>query len=233
LIVEAHRLRRDYGARRALDGVSFSLDAGQARAVHGPNGAGKTTLLRLLTLAMRPRSGTLTLFGHDARKQASKIRPHIGLLSHQTLLYDELSAHENLRFFGTLYGATDLDTRIPQLLDIVGLGLRADDPVAEFSRGMQQRLAIARALVHRPRLLLLDEPFSGLDLAAIKTMTDLLRNYVAQGGTMILVSHDLNHGQALCDRFLLLRRGRLECEGLNDEAQQIELRKRLLVGAPE
>ena len=206
MIVEAHRLRRDYGARRALDGVSFSLEAGQALAVYGPNGAGKTTLLRLLTLALRPRSGTLKIFGLDARKQANNIRPHIGLLSHQTLLYDDLSAHENLQFFGTLYGTEELSQRIPQLLDIVGLALRADDPVAGFSRGMQQRLAIARALIHRPRLLLLDEPFSGLDLAAIKTMTDLLRDYVAKGGTMILVSHDLQHGQALCDRFLLLRR---------------------------
>jgi len=232
VIIEAQGLRRDYGSRRALDNVGFTLSPGHALAVFGPNGAGKTTLLRLLTLALRPRSGELRLFGLDARKDAARIRPRIGLLSHQTLLYDELTAVENLRFFGTIYGTRDLSTRIPQLLETVGLTLRAEDPVAGYSRGMLQRLSIARALIHRPDLLLLDEPFTGLDPAAAASMSRLLLDYVREGGSMVMVGHDLDKGKELCDQFLFLRRGRLDLQGQGDDAAYEELRRRLHAGSP-
>lgn len=228
MIVEARGLCRDYGRRRALDGLDLDLRAGEAVAVYGPNGAGKSTLLRLLTLTLRPGAGSLRMFGHDALRYPDRVRPLLGLVSHRSLLYDELNALENLEFFARLYGVTDGSARAERLLDSVGLGLRAEDAVGGYSRGMRQRLALARAVLHRPRLLLLDEPFSGLDLEGARSASRLLADHRSDGGALLLVGHDPERGARLCERFVLLERGRVALAGAHDTAPREAIRERLL-----
>lgn len=210
LAVEARGLVKQFGNRRALDGVDLELPQGAFLSIFGPNGAGKTTLLRELALLARPTRGSLRILGVDALDEPDALRARIGLISHKPMLYGDLTARENLAFFAQLYGLSgaEANARIDELLRLVELDHRQNDCVRTFSRGMQQRLSIARALINDPELVLLDEPYSGLDPHAAE-LFDQLIGRVREGRTFIMVSHDLDKGYALCTHALVLARGRV------------------------
>jgi heme exporter protein A len=188
----------------ALSGVSFSLPESHTLLVLGPNGAGKTTLLKVLATLLRPHAGTVSVLGSELPADAWKVRGRVGYLGHEPLLYKSMSARENLAFNARLHGVGD--ERVAELLDAVGLTRRADDRIEEFSRGMRQRLAAARAVLHDPPLLLLDEPMSGIDPGAVGLLEPLIGR--ASGRTRVLVTHDVERGKAEADQVLGLRAGK-------------------------
>jgi heme exporter protein A len=200
---------RNFGRRRALARVSFACDAGEIVGLLGPNGAGKSTLLGILATLVAPSSGEVRYGERTAREAGAALRGRIGLLAHDLHLYPELTAGENLEFFGRLYGVPDARARVAGWLERAGLGERRDDAVSGFSRGMRQRLALERALLHDPRLVLLDEPFTGLDDAATFTLVERLRGLKAQGCIVLVATHDLETVEGLLDRVAVLREGRL------------------------
>jgi heme exporter protein A len=199
--IELAELGRAYGERVALAGVTLSLEAGQTLAVFGANGAGKTTLLRILATLLRPHHGTARVLGSELPRDGWAVRGRIGFLGHAPLLYRDLTARENLRFHARLHGVPL--ARIETLLDAVGMKRRGDDPVRTYSRGMVQRVAVCRAVLHEPELLLLDEPLAGLDPGAAAAVQPLI-----SGGTRVVISHDVEHGLAEADVVLGLRAGR-------------------------
>jgi heme exporter protein A len=203
--LELRALTRRYGERLALADLTFTLEAGQTLAVLGPNGAGKTTLLRLLSTLLRPHSGELRVLGHSLPQEGWAVRGRIGLLGHEPLLYRELTARENLAFHAALHGVEA--GRAEQLLTAVGMERRADEPVRTLSRGMVQRVAVCRALLHDPELLLLDEPRANLDPAASELVEPLIGR--ASGRTRVIVSHDPAGLLAEADLVLGLVRGRV------------------------
>ncbi len=206
----ARGLTKQYGPVPAVDDVSLGIPAGQFVVLLGPNGAGKSTLLRLLATLIRPTAGGVLIHGQDpARGDAAPLRRRIGLLSHRTFLYDHLTGLENLEFYARLYGLADAPAVAGEALHGVGLGGRGADLVRTYSRGMQQRLAIARALLHRPDILLLDEPFTGLDREATDRLHAILRRAREDGRTCVMVTHDLGAGLALADRVVVLLAGRV------------------------
>ena len=203
--VEASGLTRRYGERVALDRVSFEVPAASTLAVFGRNGAGKSTLLQVLATLLRPHDGSVRVLDCELPNEAWKLRGRIGYLGHDPALYRSLSARENLRFAARLYGVGE--GRIDEVLEAVGMTRRADDRVDEFSRGMRQRIAAARAVLHDPPVLLLDEPLSALDPRAVELLEPLIgRN---SGRTRILVTHDVERGRAEADQVLALRNGRV------------------------
>jgi heme exporter protein A len=210
--LEAARLEKAYGPLRAVDGVSFSLALGDFLTVFGPNGAGKTTLLRLLSGALRPTAGEVRLAGEALDPAGTDWRARIGVLSHQTYLYGHLTAAENLRFYGTLYGIRDAE-RLRWSLARVGLAERADSRVRTFSRGMRQRLALARTLLHDPELVLLDEPYTGLDAHAAAVLREVLGALKDGRRSVIMVTHNLAEGLELADRVAIQVRGRFVHDG--------------------
>jgi heme exporter protein A len=209
LLAVGHGLTRRFGAATALDGVDLAVRRGEPLAVFGANGAGKTTLLRLLAGGLKPTQGSLTIDGVDPRRAPASARGRIGMLSHQTLLYDDLSATENLVFFAKLHGLPQPLDRARAALEDIGLADRADEPVRGFSRGMQQRVALARALLHAPSLLLLDEPSSGLDARSSARLRAALHDAASRGATWVIATHDVEEGLALCPRWMTLDRGRV------------------------
>ncbi len=196
----------------ALRGVDLEVRPGEFVTIVGPNGAGKTTLLRILATLSRPTHGHVSIAGHTLPKGADQARRQIGLLSHQPLLYGDLTAEENLRFFGQMYDVPQLQARVLELLDKVDLLDRREDRARTFSRGMQQRLAIARALLHDPAVVLLDEPFTGLDPHASDRLEELLHLLRDGQRTVVMTIHDLERGWAMCDRALVLARGKIVYE---------------------
>jgi heme exporter protein A len=202
-------LERRYGDRPALAGVSVRVAEGQTLAVFGANGAGKTTLLRVLATLLRPHAGGVSVLGWELPGEAWRARARIGLLGHEPLLYPDLTARENLRFHARLHGVAH--ARVDELLRAVGMERRAGDPVRELSRGMVQRVAAARALLHDPALLLLDEPRAGLDPGAAEQLEPLIGR--ASGRTRVLVTHDVERGLREADVVLGLRAGRAELAG--------------------
>jgi len=201
----------------ALRGIDLDIRPGEFATIVGPNGAGKTTLLRILATLSRPTHGHVSVAGHALPKGADEARRQIGLLSHQPLLYGDLTAEENLRFFGAMYDVPNLNARIDQLLDQVNLADRRRDRARTFSRGMQQRLAIARALLHDPAVLLLDEPFTGLDPQASDRLEQLLHTLNDGSRTVVMTIHDLERGWALCTRALVIARGKIVFEARTAE----------------
>ena len=208
-MIEVRNLAKSFGPRAVLTGVDLSVEAGELVTLVGPNGAGKTTLLRILATLARPTSGTLRIAGMDPARAGGKVRRTIGFLSHRTLLYEDLTAEQNLRFYARMYDLGDGLDRVEDLLERAGLAARRHDLVRTFSRGMQQRLAVARAVLHRPRVLLLDEPYTGLDPYATEVLTDLLGELTGGGCTILLATHNLEQGLARCDRVAVLAQGRL------------------------
>jgi heme exporter protein A len=206
-LISVHRLVKRFGMKTVLRGLDFEAQKGEFIALLGPNGAGKTTFLRILTSLARPTLGEVKVAGYRLPAQASSLRRSLGVVSHQPLLYGDLTAQENLHFFGRLYGVQDLDQRIEQVLELVGLNLRRRDLVRTFSRGMQQRLAIGRAILPDPQVLLFDEPHTGLDQDACLMLDHLLQTVAGQGRTVVMTSHDLARIEGLASRFDVLTHG--------------------------
>jgi heme exporter protein A len=202
--LEVEGLARHYGEREALSGVSLSLEEGQTLVVFGPNGAGKTTLLRVLATLLRPHSGSVRVLGSSLPQEAWSVRGRLGLLGHEPLLYRELTARENLRFHARLHDVPD--QRVAELLELVALDGRSREPLRTLSRGMVQRVAVARAVLHDPELLLLDEPYANLDPAAVELVSPLIG--ASSGRTRVICSHDPSGGLAEADVVLGLRGGR-------------------------
>lgn len=196
---------RHYGDRVALRHVTLRLERGRTLAVFGPNGAGKTTLLRMLATLLVPHEGELRVLGHALPRDAHRVRPGVGLLAHEPLLYRDLSGRENLRFYARLYDIEEPEARIAHLLESTGMTSRSDEPVRNLSRGMAQRIGICRAVLHRPELLLLDEPRAHLDPEAAAMAEPLIG--AGAGLTRVLVTHDIEHGLGEADRVLGLREG--------------------------
>ncbi len=196
-----------FGSRRAVDDLSLSIPHGAFLSIFGPNGAGKTTLLRMLATLSRPSEGRIVLGGIDIKEHPEQAREHVGLISHRSMLYDDLTAYENLMIAARLYGVENPDARVRKLLDAVELSHRSMDVVRTFSRGMTQRISIARALVADPDLVLLDEPYSGLDPHAVDVFDQIIAT-VREGRTFVMVSHDMDKGLAACSHVLVMARGR-------------------------
>jgi heme ABC exporter ATP-binding subunit CcmA len=203
---------RHFGRRRVLNKISLRCDAGEIVALLGPNGAGKSTLLAIAATLLDPSSGEVRYGEHTARSIGSGLRGSIGVLGHDLYVYPELTAAENLSFFGSLYGLEDLTSRVAAALDRAGLAHR-DDPVSRFSRGMRQRLALERTLLHQPRLVLLDEPFTGLDDAATEALRGRLRDLREDGCIVIVTTHDLETIEGIADRGVILQHAALNVVG--------------------
>jgi len=210
--VEITGLSKSFGFRRVLKGLNLNIHRGECLVVFGPNGAGKTTLIRVLATLSRPSKGKVRLDGLDVGKDAKEVRQRIGVVSHQTFLYDNLTARENLEFYGKMYDVCHIGERLAAVVEQVGMHARIDDRVGVLSRGMQQRLSIARALLHDPTILLLDEPETGLDQQAVSMLTELLKTLTAGERTVLLTTHNLGLGLALGDRVVILNKGRIAYE---------------------
>ncbi len=206
--IETKKLTKVFGDRKALDKVSIEVPEGAFLSIFGPNGAGKTTLVRTLATLSRATSGTALVAGFDAKEEPDKVREHIGLISHNPMLYPDLTAMENLMFTAQLYGVVNAEERVRELLRAVELDHRRFDVVRTFSRGMTQRLSIARALMNDPDVVFLDEPYAGLDPHAVEIFDGLIEQ-LRDGRTFIMVSHDLQKGFDVCTHALVLARGRV------------------------
>ncbi len=225
LELSIRELTRNFGRRRALSRVSLDCRAGEAVGLLGPNGAGKSTLLGIVATLALPSSGQVLYGGRTAKEVGPMLRSKIGVLSHDLHLYSELTARENLVFFGKLYGLDDAEQLAGEALDRARLGDRGGDLVSSFSRGMRQRLALERALLHRPRLLLLDEPFTGLDDASTAALVERLRELRSQGCITLVATHDFEVAEAVVNRVVILQDGRLvssesDVRGLRSRYQQ-------------
>jgi heme exporter protein A len=219
-MIRITKLIKNYGPHPVLRGVSLHVPRGEFLTLVGPNGAGKTTLLRIIATLGQATAGEVRVGGWPLPTAADRVRPHLGLISHQPLLYAELTAEENLRFFARMYGLAGPAGRIDEVLESVDLSGRRHDPVGEFSRGMQQRLAIARAILHQPEILLLDEPYTGLDQSAAAMLDEVLHSVATAGRTVVMTTHDLARGLANCDRIAILARGKIAFEAGRDEVDQ-------------
>jgi heme ABC exporter ATP-binding subunit CcmA len=207
-VVSARGLSRRYGRFWALRDLDLEMFPGEAIALLGANGAGKSTLLSLLSTLARPSDGTLEIMGFDPQKKSAAVRAHLGYVAHHTLLDDALTARENLRYYGDLFGLDHLEERIERRLTQMGLIERAEDRAEGFSRGMRQRLSLARALLHDPKLLVLDEPFTGLDAPGCRDLANALAEEKSRGCALILATHQLAEVLPWCDRVLVLNFGR-------------------------
>jgi heme exporter protein A len=227
-IVELCDLVKAYDGAPVLRGLDLSLMRGELVALLGPNGSGKSTLLKLLSGLIRPTAGRVFIGGWELPREAAQVRSQIGLVGHKLLLYEGLTARENLMFFAQLYNLSKpvAQQRVALMLQQVGLSHRADDIVRSFSRGMQQRLSIARALVHDPSILLMDEPYTGLDQDASAALDKLLRAARAEGRTILMVTHQIDHAAQLADRFVILSRGVIAWDAPSHDIAGDELARR-------
>ncbi len=216
--LEVRELSRTFGARRALDAVTFDLPRGAFLSIFGPNGAGKTTMLKVLSTLTPPSKGKASVMGLDVVEDAVALREKIGFISHNPLLYPDLTAEENLEFFADMYCIDDPKARVKELLTAVELDHRRLDAVRTFSRGMIQRLSIARSLLHKPDVIFLDEPYSGLDPHAMDILDSLIAQVRAEH-TFVMISHDLQKGLELCSHALILAKGKIV---LFDEREAID-----------
>jgi len=213
LALESEDIRKTFGQFTALSGVTLAVQRGEFFTLFGRNGAGKTTFLKIAATLVRATHGELRIEGIDLRQEPERARRHIGFLSHNTYLYRDLTAVENLRFFARLYGMPDSEQRIHKILERVGLERRASDPARAFSRGLHQRLGLARVMLHDPSLMLLDEPYTGLDANAVEMLNQMLDEAVAQGKTVLLTTHDLEQGLRAATRAAIIDRGKIVFAG--------------------
>jgi len=219
-VIEVKNLQRSFGDQQALAGVTFAVQPGEVFGLLGPNGAGKTTTVRLLNGILPPSAGSATVFGLDPTTQGEAVRRRTGVLTETPALYERLSARENLEFFGTLHEIpqAQLNSRVDEMLEFFQLASRAKDKVETYSKGMKQRLALARALIHKPPLLFLDEPTSGLDPEAAQQVDDLIADLGRTAEqTVILATHNLLEAQRLCDRVAIMNKGKILALGSLDE----------------
>jgi heme exporter protein A len=220
-VIETRSLRKSFGLRPVLRGVDLEVAAGECLALIGPNGAGKTTLLRILATLSKPTGGLVRVAGLPLPAAAGEVRRRLGVVAHHTLLYSDLSADENLQFYARMYALRGARPRIAAVLEQVGLAARRNDLVRTFSRGMQQRLAIARALLHDPEVMMFDEPYTGLDPHAADMLDQVLAEARRAGRTTLLTTHDLARALGLADRVAILARGVIvfsaACRDLNPQ----------------
>ena len=221
-MIEVRKLVKTFGLRPVLRGVELAVEAGEFVSLFGPNGAGKTTLVRILAALSRPSGGLVRVSGYELPRHADAVRRRLGVVLHQPLLYDHLTARENLAFFARMYHLEDAAAQVEAVLKQVGLRARANDVVHTFSRGMQQRLSIGRAILHDPDILLFDEPYTGLDPEATELLDNLLRQVVAdRPRTILMTTHDLTRGLALADRVAILKGGQIvHMEPADDDSPQ-------------
>jgi heme exporter protein A len=222
--IQVKRLIKRFGFKPVLQNLDFTVNTGEFVAIIGPNGTGKTTFLRILSSLSRPTSGEVLIAGFRYPQQSVNARRILGVVSHQPLLYGDLTAEQNLHFYGRMYALEDLGKRIDEVLEMVGLEERRDDLVRTFSRGMQQRLSIGRAMLHDPEILLLDEPHTGLDQEASRNLDNLLRNVAAVGRTVVMTSHDLMRMADLASRFDVLWHGKIVASARRGEIEPNQLR---------
>ena len=206
-MITVKKLVKRFGLKTVLRGVDFEVQPGEFVALLGPNGAGKTTFLRILASLSRPSLGNVNIAGYQLPNQAAQVRARLGVVSHLPLLYGDLTADENLRFYARMYNIPNYELRITEVLEMVGLEHRRRDLVRTFSRGMQQRLAIGRAVLHDPDVVLFDEPYTGLDQDASSMLDEVLKTVAAKGRTVVMTSHDLARAEDLATRFDILSRG--------------------------
>jgi len=224
--IETENLKRSFGHIDALNGINLKVPYGDFLTIFGPNGAGKTTLIKILSNLIYPSSGKAIIHGDDLSKNGDAIRSKIGLISHNTFSYNNLTPYENLKFYGKLHGLPNLGNRIEELLKEVDLFQRSQDPVRTFSRGMQQRLAIARAMLNNPSIIFLDEPYTGLDQHATKILTGILKKLHTTQNTIIMTTHNLKQGLEVSDEVIIMASGKIvfqkpALEIILDEFEQI------------
>jgi heme exporter protein A len=220
--LELRDVSKQFGDFQALNAVSLRVEPGDSVLLYGPNGAGKTTLLRVLSTLARP--GKVLYDGADVFANPAAAKSAIGFVSHTTFLYGELSARENLNFVGKLFGLAELPRRVAGVLERFHLRERSETPVRELSRGYQQRVTLARAFLHDPKFLLLDEPFTGLDAASTESLQDLMRSLQAQGKALIFSTHDFAQGKAIAQRLVAVEGGKIRYDGPIDSAPVPTLR---------
>lgn len=228
MAVEARGVKKAFGRTWALRGVDLVVEPGECVALLGPNGSGKTTLLRILATLIRPAEGSVRIFGRDPRREGEACRRLLGFVGHDSFLYGSLSVSENLQFYASLFGLPDIPARTEEVLEALGLQRRAHDLVRTLSRGLQQRVAIASALLHDPRLVLLDEPFTGLDAQASRSLGEMLASLRGQGKAIIMATHNLTEGLEVCDRAVILLEGRVARVVEGREMQGERLREAFL-----
>jgi heme exporter protein A len=222
-MITVKKLVKRFGLKTVLRGVDFDVQPGEFVALLGPNGAGKTTFLRILASLSRPSLGNVNIAGYQLPNQAAQVRARLGVVSHLPLLYGDLTADENLRFYARMYNIPNYELRITEVLEMVGLENRRRDLVRTFSRGMQQRLAIGRAVLHDPDVVLFDEPYTGLDQDASTMLDDVLKTVAAKGRTVVMTSHDLARAEDLATRFDILSRGVISASASRGELKNTNL----------
>jgi len=215
--IEVQGLTKAFGERYALRGIDLKVNRGECLVVFGPNGAGKTTLVKVISTLVKPSAGRVWLDGIDIRERPAQIRRRISLVSHQTFLYDDLTVYENLRFYGRMYGVPGLEEKIHEVVSWVQLGSRLHDRVGTLSHGLQQRASIARAVIHNPSMVFLDEPEVGLDPQATTVVSDVLGRLNTDNRTVVMTTHNLERGLELGDSYVILDRGRVVYQAARDE----------------
>lgn len=232
-MITVKKLVKRFGLKTVLRGVDFAVEPGEFVALLGPNGAGKTTFLRILASLSRASLGEVNIAGYQLPNQAAQVRARLGVVSHLPLLYGDLTAEENLQFYARMYNLPNIEERITEVLDMVGLEQRRRDLVRTFSRGMQQRLAIGRAVLHDPDVVLFDEPYTGLDQDASSMLDAVLKTVAAKGRTVVMTSHDLARAEDLATRFDILSRGVISASATRRDLRKTNLLtfyKQTLVG---
>lgn len=222
-MIEVTKLTKRFGLKTILRNVDFQVARGEFVALLGPNGAGKTTFLRILSSLSKPSFGNVKVAGYSLPNEAAQVRAKLGVVSHLPLLYPELTAEENLQFYARMYGITNYQLQITNVLQLIGLENRRKDVVRTFSRGMQQRLSIGRAVLHNPEIILFDEPYTGLDQDASEMLDKLLKEVASNGQTIVMTSHDLIRAENLATRFDVLSRGMISASIKKDELQKDSL----------
>ncbi|MEH7009869.1 ABC transporter ATP-binding protein [Neobacillus niacini] len=208
-MIEIKKLTKQADNKLILRGIDLSITQGETVAILGPNGAGKSTLLKVLATLIKPTSGLVKINGLDLKKDHIEVKKMFGYLPHSSLLYDHYTPLENLVFFGNLYGVKDVETRARKLVNEVGLSFFINEPVKNFSRGMIQRIAIARAIIHEPKIMLLDEPHTGLDQGAITILNNVVLSMKEKGCTTLMVTHDFKQATEICDRIIIVKNGKI------------------------
>ncbi|MBS4215709.1 MULTISPECIES: ABC transporter ATP-binding protein [Neobacillus] len=228
-MIEIKKLTKQADNKLILRGVDLSIHKGETVGILGPNGAGKSTLLKVLASLIKPTSGMIKINGLDLKKDSLEIKKILGYLPHSSLLYDHYSPLENLVFFGNIYGVKNVEQKAAELVKEVGLSFFLNEPVKNFSRGMIQRIAIARAIIHEPEVLLLDEPHTGLDQGAIAILNNVILSMKEKGTTTLMVTHDFKQAAEICDRIVIVKNGkivddfRIENSSLGYVSQKYEL----------
>ncbi|MDI6859898.1 MAG: ABC transporter ATP-binding protein [Methanocellales archaeon] len=215
-MISINKLSKAFGDNIALRDVDLDIKKGEFITLLGPNGAGKTTLIKIMSTLMSATSGSVTIDGYDVKEEPIEVRKRIGVISHETYLYDDLTAYENLEFYGKMYEIGELDERISNVVSLAGLQHRLYDRVGTFSRGMKQRLSIARTLLHDPPILFLDEPYTGLDQHAAATFDEISSGF-AEDKTTMMATHDISRGLEKCDRLLILSSGEIVFDAPKEE----------------